>query len=153
MLHTRKLLVIATVSVVGLVSLAFAQMKGSHSSNMPMGQNDTPPQTATMGMNGANMNMPMDSLVTDMSENYAVMSANLDKLENHLKGMMRMHDLNELQGEMQKQDAMMQAMRKEMGQQHDMYDQMLLMMKSNHSSGMMGMMNSSSTTAHHQRHN
>jgi hypothetical protein len=149
MLHSRKVLVIAAVSVMGLVSLAFAQMRGSHSNNMPMGQNDTPSQTATMPMNGANMNMPMDSLVDNMSMNYTTMSTDLDKLENHLKQMMRMNDLTELQGEMQKQEQMIMGMRKDMTQQHDMYDRMLLLMKSRRSGRMMGMMNSSETPARH----
>jgi hypothetical protein len=135
------MLLVVTVLTLGLASFAVAQMMGGnhgHKGNMPMGQNDTLSQSATMGTGHMMGTMPSeDSLVSDMSQYCQMMSNDFDKLQSHFDKMMKIDDMKSLKAEMQKHHDMMVQMHQSMNREGNMVQNMMSMMHSGHMQGMM----------------
>jgi hypothetical protein len=146
MKKNRLMLAIVTILTLGLTPLVMAQMMGGSHGNMPMGQNATQSQSATMGKEQMNGKIPpTDSLVSQMSNSWQMMSGNFSKLESHFQQMMKIQDMKTLKAEMQKHYDMMKSMHAYMNNQRGMYQNMMSMMSSNHSHGMHAMTMSDST--------
>jgi hypothetical protein len=146
MRKNRLFLVMVTILALGLSSIAMAQMMGGNHGNMPMGQNATQSQSATMNKEQMKGTVPpSDSLVNQMSQSWRTMSGDFSKLESHFQQMMKIQDMKELKAEMQKHYNMMQSMHSFMSNQEGMYQNMTSMMSSTHSPGMHAMKTTDST--------
>ncbi len=140
MRKNRLMLAMVTILTLGLSSMVLAQMMGGSHGNMPMGQNATQSQTATMNRGQMNGTVPpADSLVNQMRQSWGMMSGNFDKLESHFRQMMQIQDMKTLKAEMQKHYEMMQQMHSYMNNQQGMYQNMMSMMSSGQQRGMHGM--------------
>ena len=113
----------------GLATLTAAQMMGGNQGHM-MQNTDSTSQSHPMMQRA-------DSLSTQMSNHWNMMSGDYSKLDSQFQNMMKMNDMSQLKAEMQKYHQNMMQMRQEMMQQHNMCQMMSNMMMQ--SGGMQGM--------------